>query len=357
MKLPLQRHGGNLSALSARLDLPEVVHDFSVNTHPFGPPQAAMAAARTALDRADCYPETDASALLAALAAHHALPADCFLAGNGATELIDLIPRALGVRTGLVVAPAFGEYGDAMRRAWGRVVPVARPRLDRFPTEKVVAAIDRERPKLVWLCSPNNPTGERLGDHALGEVLDAAGAAGAVVVLDESFVEYDGLGSRIAMVTTVPHLLVLRGFTKFYGLAGLRVGYLAGHPKVIRRLAEAVPPWRINRPAEAAAMTCLGLDGYEAQQRNQVTALKKKLVAGLSKLGLAPLPSQANFVLCPLPEGVDGERLYADMAQAGFLIRNGRSFGLNRHIRLRVHRQPLNEKLLAALAERIHPQK
>jgi threonine-phosphate decarboxylase len=354
-----QAHGGNLSQLRRQLELPELVHDFSVNTHPFGPPDEAMAAASSALSRSADYPDTDAAELLAALSDYHRLPADYLIAGNGATELIDVIPRALSAQTGLssgtglVVAPAFGEYGAAMERAGGRVMTVRRSSLNQFPTRAVVDALSAYRPNLVWLCSPNNPTGERLSDPDLHAVLAAAHKSGTVVVLDESFVEYDEHGTRIALVNEHANLLVLRGFTKFYALAGLRVGYLAGNPQMIARLSAALPPWRVNRPAAAAAIACLGLDGYENTERARLAALKKEMASELTTMGLAPLPSHASYLLCRLPEGCDPDTLFIGMAQAGFLIRHGGSFGLDRFIRLRVHRPELNRALLDTLPEQV----
>ncbi|MBI5136540.1 MAG: histidinol-phosphate aminotransferase family protein [Nitrospirae bacterium] len=344
---PFQKHGGNLTELARHVTLPPTVHDFSVNTHPFGPPQPALAAARAALAHSDRYPDPEPTALLAALAAHHALPADHFVAGNGATELIDLIPRALGAGTSLVVAPAFGEYADATARAGGRTVTVRRERLDAFPTGPVVDAIARHQPGLVWLCSPNNPTGERLADPALEAILGAPG--GHVVVLDESFVEYDPLGSRIGRVPAHPNLIVLRGFTKFFALAGLRVGYLAAAPALIGRLCALLPPWRVNRPAQAAAVACLGLDGYVPRERARVDALKRGFMRELTAMGLGPLPSQANYLLCRLPDGCDPDRLFVDLARSGFLVRHCRSFGLPGHLRLRVHREAENRALLDIL--------
>lgn len=362
MTAPLQQHGGNRDELAGHWPLPDAVLDFSVNTHPLGPPRAALAAARRALAGVGEYPDPAAEGLSRAIAAHHGLPAHCILAGNGATELIDLLPRALGVRKALVVCPTYGEYGAAVLRAGGGVQTVWRTQLARFPREEVADAVARGRCDLVVLCSPNNPTGDRLPDAAFDAVLGACEATGARLLLDEAFVEYDPDGSRVSQVARRPALMVLRGFTKFYALAGLRVGYLAAAPEVVRLLKAARPPWSVNRVADAAARACLGLEpmdgdggpGYQARERSRIAHLRPRFAQGLADLGLEVLPSAANFLLCRLPTGESADRLYEALARDGYLTRHCRSFGLgDRYLRLRVHRAAANRALLKALARHL----
>jgi threonine-phosphate decarboxylase len=354
---PFQRHGGNLRQVAARWGVPEDLLDFSVNTHPFGPPRAALAAARRALARASEYPDPDAADLAEAVALAHGLSSRSVLPGNGATELIDLLPRALGVRKALVVAPTYGEYGEAVRRAGGAVQVVWRERLDRFPVAAVEDAIERGRCDLVILCSPNNPTGDRIDDGAFHRVLAACETVGARLLLDEAFVDYDEGGSRVGLVARRPLLMVLRGFTKFYALAGLRAGYLAAAPEVVRLLKDARPPWSVNRVAEAAALACLGLPGYAARERGRMAGLRQDFSASLGGLGLTVAPSAANFLLCHLPEAAPGaDRLYEGLAREGFLVRHCGSFGLgDRYLRLRVHLPEANAALLPVLARHLTP--
>jgi len=346
------RHGGDLAGLARTLELPADCHDFSVNTHPFGPHPGAAAAARKALDHMERYPDPAAESLRAAIAAAHGLPEACIVPGNGAAELIDLLPRALGVTRALVVTPAFGEYRDAVARAGGAVIPVARERIDSFPTGAVVAAIARHRPQAVFVCSPNNPTGERLADADFQAVHAACGES-TLLVLDEAFVEYSG-GSRMDEVTKLPNLVVLRSLTKFFGLAGLRVGYLAAAPPVAGRVAALRPPWTVNGPAAAAGMACLADPDYVDAQRQRVVALRQPFADALSALGLAPLPSDANFLLCRLPEGVSADHLFPALARDGFVVRHCGSFGLgDRYIRLRVHRPEVNAAFIKTLARHL----
>jgi threonine-phosphate decarboxylase len=352
--LPHQRHGGNVEEVAARWGVPPRLADFSVNTHPFGPPREALAAARRAVAEADRYPEPDAATLVRAIAAAHGLPEGAVLAGNGATELIDLVPRALGVRRAVVVTPTYGEYAASLVRAGAEVVTVPRTDLGQFPAAEVCEAVGRTRADLVVAGSPNNPTGERLDDGAFVGLLAACEAAGARLLLDEAFVEYDGAGSRVGMVTESTALIVLRGFTKFHALAGLRVGWLAVAPEVAERLRAARPPWSVNRVAEAAAVACLGLEGYEARERDRVARLRGRFSNALKRLGLDILPSDANFLLCRLPRGTSAGRLYQGLARDGYLVRHCASFGLgDGYIRVRVHRPGITRPFLAALARRL----
>lgn len=354
MTLPHQRHGGNVDEVAARWGVPPGLADFSVNTHPFGPPREALAAARRAVAEADRYPDPDAACLTGAIAAAHGLPEGSIVAGNGATELIDLLPRALGVRRAVVVAPTYGEYATALARAGAVVHTVWRNDLAQFPAAEACEAVGRTRADLVVVASPNNPTGERLDDGAFVGLLAACEAAGARLLLDEAFVEYDPAGSRVATVMESPALLVTRGFTKFYALAGLRVGWLAAAPTVAERLRSARPPWSVNRVAEAAALACLGLEGYEARERDRIARLRGRFARSLGGLGLEVLPSDANFLLCRLPRGASADRLYEGLARDGYLVRHCASFGLgDACLRLRVHRPALTRPFLAALARRL----
>lgn len=356
MTLPPQRHGGNRDEVAARRGVPRRLVDLSVNTHPFGPPREALAAARVALREAHMYPDPEAAALAAAVAAAHGLKADAVLCGNGATELIDLVPRALGARRVLVVAPTYGEYAGGALRAGAKVHTVWRERLEDFPAAEVCEAIGRHRADLVVLGSPNNPTGERLDDAAFVGVVAACEAAGARLLLDEAFVEYDAGGSRVAETATHPSLMVLRGFTKFWALAGLRAGYVVAAPEVIARLRAARPPWSVNRVADAAARACLGLDGYEARERARVTRLRGRFRKALEGLGLEVLPSDANFLLCRLPVRTGADRLYEGLARDGYLVRHCASFGLgDRYLRLRVHRPAFTVPFLRCLGRRLAP--
>jgi len=352
--LPHQRHGGNVDEVAARWGVPPRLVDFSVNTHPFGPPREALAAARGAVAEADTYPEADASALARTIAAAHGVPEASVVAGNGATELIDLVPRALGVRRALVVAPTYGEYAASLLRAGAKVHTLRRTDAAQFPAAEACEAIGRTRADLVVLASPNNPTGERLDDGAFVGVLAACEAAGARLLLDEAFVEYDPAGSRVAVVKESPALLVMRGFTKFYALAGLRAGYLVAAPEVAAKVRAARPPWSVNRVAEAAALACLGLDGYEPRERERVIRLRGRFARALSGLGLDVLPSDANFLLCRLPRGASADRLYEGLARDGYLVRHCASFGLgDTYLRLRVHRPAVTRPFLAALTRRL----
>ena len=351
MNPEMQRHGGNHHQLEQMLPGGNV-HDFSVNTHPFGPPEAALSAAREALSRTAEYPEPESKKLGAALAMTHGLPSNALVCGNGATELIDLIPRALMVNSAVIAVPTYSEYGHAVRRAGGSVLEVGRRVLNRFPLAAVLAVIKEQKPELAVVCSPNNPTGERLPDDDFESLLTVCEISGTRLLLDEAFVEYDRHESRIGKVLDHPALMVLRGFTKFYALAGLRVGYLAAHPHVAEAIAAARPPWSVNRPAAAAAVACLGAGReYIHRERERVCELRAAFASGLARLGLTPLPSSANYLLCRLPDGDSADRLYEELALEGILIRHCASFGLSdNYIRLRVHRPEQNQKLLARLA-------
>ncbi|MDP8924112.1 MAG: histidinol-phosphate aminotransferase family protein [Chloroflexota bacterium] len=332
-------HGGpdyaELAALGIR---PESLLDFSVNGNPLGPSPRALRALEL-VDPAR-YPDTDALRLRAGLAAEHDVDPGAVLAGNGSVELIWLLADAYlapGDRA-LVVGPTFGEYAAAARRRGAVVVDVAglaehgfRASLDIIRGQ--LAAV---RPRLVFICNPNNPTGHLRPLGELAAILDACGEA--LVVVDEAYLDFaDGADSALGLRLD-PRAVVLRSLTKNFGLAGLRLGYLVAHPDVVDALASARPPWTVNAFAQAAGLAALDDREHLDAGRRIAREAKAFLVDGLTRLGLACLPSRTNYWLIDVG---DAARLRRDLLRRGILVRDCTSFGLPGHVRIAA--RPLDE--------------
>jgi len=296
-------HGGRALELARELGCPlSAILDFSASLNPLGPPQEALAAARAALDDASHYPESDATTLAGALAARHGLPRECLLAGAGATEFIFLVPRVLRPRRVLLVEPAFGEYRPALQQAGAlidpfQLVPATGFRLDPAlfgrpaPGYRPGMAGESPQPERHWLPTRSSHC-PRGGAAARGV---AAGRRGlrrfrpALSVADQA--------------ATRTNLVVLRSLTKFYAVAGLRVGWLAAAPALAARLAAAAnrggcPPGHRRRPGLPQGRG-LG-QGYAGGD----PVLREELAAGLERLGCTVYPSVANYLLCRLPDTV-----------------------------------------------------
>ncbi len=348
-------HGGQALLLARELGCaPEAILDFSASLNPLGPPPAALAAARAALAEACHYPESDAAVLAAALAAHHGLPPEGVLAGAGATEFIYLVPRVLRPRRVLLVEPAFGEYRPALLQAGAQVDsfqldPTAGFRLD---PAALRAALQSDT-DLVWLANPANPSGTGIPRELLDTLLTVL-PVGTFLVVDEAFVDFVPHLSIADRIDTFPRLVVLRSLTKFYAIAGLRVGWLAAAPELVAALASGREPWRLSTPAIAAGLACIQADALRAATLQAIPVLRTELAAGLAALGGAVHPAAANYLLWRLPESsADAASLAAALRPQRILVRPCTDFtGLDdRYLRLAVRSAADNRRLLDELAK------
>lgn len=356
-------HGGNV--YTATRESGRRLHqliDFSASINPLGPSRRALQAIEAMQAHLIHYPDPDCVALRHTLAARYELPHDRFAIGNGSSELIHLLPAALSSRHVLIVGPTFSEYARAVAIHGGHVTYINAQQAERYrpPVTEVLAALrasrtrqsSRDRIDLVFLCNPNSPTGQFLRARDVLELATLASRRRVWVMVDETFVEYCEDQSVLTKVGDYPYLLVLRSFTKFYALPGLRIGYLVGPPKVIERIREWQPPWSVNTLAQAAARAALE-DRRHAQRslafmRTERPRFAEKLA---SLVGVTVYPSAANFLLVELPPSMSASRLANALRRQGLLIRDCSSIpGLNnRTIRMAVRTPAQNHRLMTAL--------
>ena len=334
--------------LSARLGrAPRDIVKLDANENPYGPsPRALEALAH--LEYAHIYPDPEATALRQALAAHTGLPAEQLIAGAGADELIDLVLRLfLAPGDGVLdCPPTFGMYPFDTALNAGQIINV--PRRPDFSVDvpAVAAAVAGQRPKLVFLASPNNPDGSVINDADLRRLL----ALPLVVVLDEAYIEFHGAEhSRMGWVREYENLIVLRTFSKRAGLAGLRVGYGAFPSALMPHLWKIKQPYNISVAASAAACAALADPAYLEYIVGVLVAERERLAAGLASLPyLRPYPSRANFILCRVV-GRDARELKLAMEREGILIRYFNKPGLTDCIRVSVGKPEHTDALLAVL--------
>ncbi len=348
-------HGGAAIRLARELGRPltEIV-DFSASINPLGAPDSALAAARQALDGIVHYPEIDAASLVAALAEHHDLPAENLVVGNGSTELIYLLPRLLRARRAMVVTPAFSEYEKALLLAGIPLdtFPLSAADGFRFDPDGLLAALDDEV-DLIVVANPGNPTAAGIDPDQLLYLADRL-ADRAALVVDEAFVDFTPQLSLIDKVPQRENLYVLRSMTKFYAIPGLRIGYLAGPAAATRLMRQALPPWTINTPAQAAAIACLQDHDYQQQTINLIPELRQQLAADLTALGMTVFASDANYLLVQLPAaGLRAPELTERLRHEGILIRDCSNFSAldDRYIRLAVRTADENARLITALRQ------
>jgi len=309
----------------------------------------AMAAAVAAVP-INRYPDGGADAVKAALRRTLDLPAGAALMlGNGSDELIQIITTAIAAPGACIVAPdpTFVMYRINATLAHARYVGV--PLAEDFSLDEpaMQAAIARERPALVWLAYPNNPTGNRFDRGAVERI--AASAPGLVVV-DEAYYAYAG-DSFLPRVLDHPNLVVVRTVSKI-GMAGVRLGYAAGHPRWIGELEKVRPPYNVSALAQAVAPVLLAAGDVLAGQAAAILAERERLAAALAaRPGVRVFPTETNFVLVRVP---DAPAAFAALREGGILVKNLHGWHplLAHCLRITVGTPAENDALLRVLCQR-----
>ncbi len=313
---------------------PDDIIKLDANENPYGP-SPTVAAALADAPYLHIYPDPESRDLRHALADYTGLSADHLLVGHGADELIDLLMRLLLEPGDRIVncPPTFGMYAFDADINGAAVVNVWRNADFSIPVADIEALFNgHERPpKLIFVTSPNNPDGSLLPDADLRRLL----ALPAVVVLDEAYIEFSG-GSRIDWVAAHPNLVVLRTFSKWAGLAGLRVGYGAFPLEIIAHLWKIKQPYNVNVAGQLAALASLQDRAWLLANVERLIEQRGQLAALLARVPwLHPYPSQANFVLARV-EGRPAAAVKQALAGQGILVRYYNSARLADHIRVSV---------------------
>ena len=335
-------------ALSERLGIaPESIIKLDANENPYGPsPRALEAIARYPYYA--IYPDPDQRLLRRALSRYIGQPVERILCGNGSDEIIDLLMR-LFVEPGDVVVespPTFGMYAFNTGVVAGRNIGVPRDPEFRVDVEAIAEAVCAHHAKLIFLPSPNNPDGSLLHRHAIRQLLELP----AVLVVDEAYAEFSG-ESVVDLVGQAPNLVVLRTFSKWAGLAGLRLGYGLIPEAIIEHLWKIKPAYNINMAGQAAAIASLEDIDYLMANVRAIIAERERIYPALQRIGgLRPYPSRANFILIRLRDGRARE-LKAALEQRGILIRYFDKPGLRDCVRISIGRPEQNDQVLAALHE------
>jgi histidinol-phosphate aminotransferase len=345
------RPGPSLDELMIRHGL-QTVAKLNWNEGLWGPLPGVQDAVAGALDQAWAYPEHAYGALRAAIAAETGAAPDEVLPGHGIQALVLTLVNAFvtpGDRV-VVPAPTYGLYAQACRVAGARVERVAGPGLA-LDLEAVADAVRRTGARMTWICDPNNPTGLRVGRDEWRAFLDAVGED-CVVVADEAYMDYvepDERPRREDDVAAGRRLIVLRTFSKIFGLAGLRLGYVLADPALVDLLHSVQEPFNVNRAALAGGLASLGRPADVARRRELAAAARERLHARLEAGGMAPVPSAANFVLVDL--GVDDGALCERLVRRGVLVRPGSELGLPGWARITVGPDDVMDRAADALLE------
>jgi histidinol-phosphate aminotransferase len=330
------------------------------NESPFGASPRAIEAMRRAAEKANIYPDNSARELREKLAGIHRVGFDQVLVSAGLTDLLGIIARLLlepGCNA-VTSQRSFIHYVTATRQAGGELIEVPMQN-DGFDLRGIASAVN-EKTRIVFLANPNNPTGTLFDAVATDELLDQL-PDHATVILDEAYYEYAQYfaGERgIQYSHSVEYLrqrnlLVLRTFSKVYGLAGVRVGYALGPPGLLKQVAEAQSTFAVSVIAQAGALAALD-DCDHVQQALESNARGMKfLFDGLCRLGLCPVPSWANFVYCDVRQ--DAAAFAARMEERGVLIRSLAPWGAATAVRVTVGTAEQNQAFLQTCEKVLEP--
>lgn len=329
----------------------EIQLDFSANTNPYGTPQGVLDAITAALPRVHQYPDPYCRELVKTISEFESAPKDWILCGSGAAELIYSYCEALRPGRAMELAPTFSEYSLALERVGCQVERYSLKKENYFSlTEDFLPALERSRPDVLFLCNPNNPTGQVIGLPLLEKILDVCEEQGTCLFVDECFLDLsdDGVSLK-SHLGEHPNLFILKAFTKSYGMAGVRLGYcLCAQGQLLEEMSHTVQPWNVSTLAQSAGVAALHERAFLQRTRALIPVERQWMQSQLEALGFWVCPSKANYLLFQ-----GSQDLWEQLRKQGIAIRScGNYYGLGTgwyRIAVRLHGE--NECLIRAMKE------
>ncbi|MDR4466161.1 MAG: threonine-phosphate decarboxylase CobD [Nitrospira sp.] len=360
-------HGGNVYAASRELGRDvRCLIDFSASINPLGPSPRVWRAIAEARRLITHYPDPDCWELRQALAQYWQRQAEDIVVGNGSTELLDVLPRALKIRHLVIAHPTFSEYAASMARAGGRITTVYAKAREQYaqPIEHLCRLLERRRRNAdpidgVLLCNPNSPTGQACAVDDLLRLADVAQRRKVWLIIDEAFADYCPDRSLLPSAASWPRVVVLRSLTKFYALPGLRVGYAVAEPAAIEAFRRLMPPWSVNVMGQMAALAAMRDVAHVRKSLRFMARERERFGRMLAALpGCSVMPTSANYFFVGLPPGCHARDITTQLRGEGLLIRDCSTVpGANsRSIRLAVRAQNENDRLIRALSRLLQHQ-
>jgi len=344
--------GQPLELVMRHYGLSEVVK-LASNEFPLPPFDEVRAAIVAAIDDLNRYPDGHCTDLRAALAEHYRRTSDEIIVGNGSCELLMLLGDALLERGDEVVFadPSFTVYSDICLRHGADAVTV--PTVGFVHDLEAMAAAVTRRTRVVFVCNPNNPTGTYVPVADIALLVDAV-PADVIVVVDEAYNEFvSAPDAQDALVLQAAHenVVVLRTFSKIYGLCGMRVGYGLCSPEIKRALDKVRQPFNVNRLAQAAACEALKHQDQVAERAAVNARLRASMVERLAATGRATVPSEANFMLVDVRGlSVPQEKVFETLLAQGAIVRDGNALGCPGWARVSVGTEAETDFFLGKLA-------
>jgi histidinol-phosphate aminotransferase len=346
--LPIYQPGKSLEEVKRELGLEKVIK-LASNENPFGCSPKVWESLTQIKDQFHLYPEDDAPMLRKQLAESLEVDERRLVFGNGSDEVIQMIARAY-LETGtesIMATPTFPRYETATRIEGA--VPVEVPLKNGTHDLNAMLAAVTEKTRLVWVCNPNNPSGTFVDHEALSSFIDRL-PEHVLVVIDEAYVEYvtdDSFPDSLSLLDYNPRIIVLRTFSKIYGLASFRAGYGIAHPEVIQQLSRVREPFNLNRLAQAATLAAVKDETFVIYCRNQNRLGMEQVMKQLDEWNINYYPSQANFLL--IDTGYDGDEVFSYLLKQGVIVRSGKALGFSTFLRVTIGKKEENEAFLVGL--------
>ena len=325
-------HGGIDCAELKSLGIsPEAVIDFSVSCNPFGPPPSIRETlANASIER---YPDSEANELKQALAQKLSVDPNNLITGAGSTELIRLLAIAYFGPNDLVLIPqpTYGEYEIACHIVTAQLMkkPALKEPDFQLDIPETIELIQTHQPKGIFICNPNNPTGQYISKQEVNEIMSSVPEG--LLILDEAYIALTENSWASLDLINQGNLVILRSMTKDYALAGLRLGYAIAAEPIITVLKHVCPPWNVNSIAQKAGVFALNADIYLKECGDKLREAKEFLIREMEQLGLSPIPSHTNFFLVKVGNATAFRQ---SLLKKGILVRDCTSFGLPQYIRL-----------------------
>ncbi|MHC1611208.1 MAG: pyridoxal phosphate-dependent aminotransferase [Candidatus Methanospirareceae archaeon] len=319
------------------------VMDFSVNLNPYGPPDFIFDVLKAGMNEIKNYPDVESGLLKTLIAHKFGCTESRVLVGAGVSELIQLLAIGFVKKRAVIPAYTYGEYERSVRMMGGEVKRIEMPDLELKP-ELISEAM--QPGDVVFLCNPNNPTGQYIPEDGLSLLIDEAERIDALLVLDEAYVDFvnDAFPSH-SYLSSTENLLILRSLTKSFTIPGVRVGYALGSEPVISILRRLKAPWSVSVLAQRIGEAVLGAAGDKfIEDTRRKISMSKRMVEG--ELGIH---SDANFYI--FDTGRAASEVRAELLSHGLAVRDCTSFGLPSHIRFSVQKDDENEILMDMLMD------
>jgi threonine-phosphate decarboxylase len=348
-------HGGQLRQIVDHFGIPAAqLLDFSANINPEGPPATVLSCLRASIDKPwilTCYPDLEEVELRKSLAHYAGVRPDNLTVANGFVPLLDAVLRTLPIRNCLVPMPAFGEYRRALQRSHIELMPhILTPDSDFLCR---TAGLFTNPADAILLANPQNPSGVLASRETLVRIAQEAAERNTYVLLDEAFIDYCPETSLTREIDRFPNLIVFRSVTKFFGIAGLRVGYAVADIKLSRQLQKTIAPWLVSTLASLAAGVAVRDQAYARHTIRLNEERRAHLETGIRNLGIYVYPSAANFLLLRFPDAVGSQQFWERLIRDYHIVlRNCANYeALGRvHLRAAVRTRTENERLIEALA-------